>query len=74
MLYKKNIKRTKRELKYIDIIANILGLIDGFDCGGEFSQNTYGMLKDFKLSNYDMNLIKKIFSKHDYYTYTDNRW
>lgn len=67
MIKSKKIKRTKRELKYIYIIAHLIGLIDGFDCGGEFSLNTYNMIKSFKLSNYDIKLIKKIFNNLDYF-------
>lgn len=68
MIQSKKIKRTKRELKYIDIIAHLIGLIEGFDAV-EISCNTFNMLKDFKLSNYDIKLIYKIFNNLDYYIY-----
>jgi len=67
MIQSKKAKRTKRELKYIDIIANLIGLLEGFDLV-EVSCNTIDMLKDFKLSNYDIKLINKIFNNLDYYT------
>lgn len=67
MMQSKKNKRTKRELKYIDIITNFIGLLEGFDAP-EISHNTIEMLKKFKLSNYDIKLIYKIFNKLDYYT------